>query len=64
MTEKPWPAQITWSDLPAGQRRKVMVRLGRLIRRCLPDPQREESREAGHEPTERGDQRQDPAPSS
>jgi hypothetical protein len=62
MTTKPWPAQVTWSDLPAGQRRKVMVHLGRLIRRCLADPQVEGSREAAHDPTERHDQREDPDP--
>jgi hypothetical protein len=53
---------VTWSDLPAGQRRKVMVHLGRLIRRCLADPQVEGSREAAHDPTERHDQREDPDP--
>jgi len=29
---------MTWSQLPASQQRKVMIHLGRLIRRCLADP--------------------------
>jgi hypothetical protein len=62
MTDKPWPAQITWSELPTGQRRKVMVRLGRLIRRCLTDPHGKGSGEAADEPAD--DHGEDPAPSS
>jgi hypothetical protein len=62
MTEKRWPAQVRWSDLPAGQRRKVMVRLGRLIRRCLADPRREGPRETGDDAIDRHDQREDPPP--
>ena len=61
MTIKPWPAQMMWSDLPAVQRRKVMVRLGRLIRRRLADPQRTGSEEHGDDPIEHSVQREDPA---
>jgi hypothetical protein len=61
MTIKPWPAQMMWSDLPAVQRRKVMVHLGRLIRRCLADPQRTGSEEHGDDPLELSVQRENPA---
>ena len=41
-----WPERVTWPDLPIAHRRKVMIHLGRLIRRCLADPQQTGSREA------------------
>jgi hypothetical protein len=60
MTVKAWPAQVRWSDLPAGQRRKVTARLGRLIRRCLADPRHARSREAGDDAVDHHDRREDP----
>jgi hypothetical protein len=53
MAVNPWPERVTWPDLPIAQRRKVMIHLGRLIRRCLADPQQTGSREAADEPTDR-----------
>jgi predicted Fe-S protein YdhL (DUF1289 family) len=60
MTVNLWPERVTWSQLPASQQRKVMIHLGRLIQRCLADPQRTGSREAAHDPADRCTPRQDP----
>jgi hypothetical protein len=60
MAVNPWPERVTWSELPMAQRRKVMIHLGRLIRRCLADPQQTGLREAAHEPTDCRTPRQGP----
>ena len=58
--EPAFPRVDSLINLPAVQRRKVMVRLGRLIRRCLADPQRTGSGEHGDDPIEHTVQREDP----